>query len=46
MDLPDSSYAACSVTAGNVGKLRETFEVREVSFNPGIQRVLVAEDLR
>ena len=41
VDLPDSSDAACSVTAGNVGKLRGTFEVREVSFNP-IQRVLVA----
>ena len=44
-DLPDASYAACSVTVANVGKLRGTLEIREVSFNP-IQRVLVAEDLK
>jgi hypothetical protein len=42
-DLPDSSYAACSVTAGNVSKLRGTFELREIT--PTL-RVLVAEDLR
>jgi hypothetical protein len=44
-DLPDSSYAACRVTASSVSKLLGTLEVREVSFNP-IARVLVAEDLK
>jgi hypothetical protein len=44
-DLPDSSYAACKVTAGSVAKLRGTFEVREVSSNP-VKRTLAAEDLR
>ena len=44
--LPDSSYAACVVTALNVSKLRGTFEVRETPsiINPQL-RVLVAGDL-
>src|SRR5262245_13425604 len=50
VDLPDSSYAACSVAAVNVAKLRGTFEVQaEVpapGFPNGLHRVLAAEELR
>lgn len=42
-DLPDDSYAACRVTAGTVGKLRGTLEVREEF---PTKRVLVSEELR
>lgn len=51
-DLPDSSYTACSVTAGNVTKLRGTLEIHaivpdlEQGFPGGLLRTLVAEDLR
>ncbi len=50
VDLPDASYAACSVTAGNVSKLKATLEIRgqypTAGFPAGLLRVLVAEDLR
>ena len=41
--LPDDSYAACSVSAGSVAKLRGTLEVREENPFP---KTLVSEDLR
>jgi len=49
--LPDDSFAACSVTADNVSKLRGTFEIHEFDADPdgpfpdGLVRTLVAEDL-
>jgi hypothetical protein len=43
-DLPDDSYAACSVTATNVTKLRGTFELFEAGTHDS--RVFVAEELR
>ncbi len=49
--LPDDSFAACSVTAGNVSKLRGTFEIHQFDADPdgpfpdGLVRTLVAEDL-
>jgi hypothetical protein len=45
--VPDSSYAACVVTAEKVSKLRGTFEIRETPsvINPSL-RVLVAGDLK
>ena len=43
-DLPDDSFAACSLTAGTVAKLRGTFEIRENI--GGVLRVIAAEDLR
>ncbi len=50
VDLPDSSYAACSVTAMTVRKLRGTLEIRAKVPRPGarggLEKVLVAEDLR
>jgi hypothetical protein len=41
--LPDDSYAACSVSAGSVLKLRGTLEVREEHPFP---KTLVSEELR
>jgi len=42
--LPDDSYVACSVTAGNVANLRGTLELSE---NPTSQfNVFLSEDLR
>jgi hypothetical protein len=50
VDLPDASYAACSVTAATVSKLRGTFEIRgpypTPGFPSGLLRVLVAEELQ
>jgi hypothetical protein len=43
-DLPDDSFVACSVTAGTVGKLRGTLEIRETI--DAVLRVIAAEDLR
>jgi hypothetical protein len=45
--LPDASFAACTVAAEKVSRLRGTFEVRETPsiINPTL-RVLVASDLK
>src|SRR5262245_4200502 len=43
-DLPDGSYAACSVTAPTVTKLRGTFELSNATTHN--HEVFVAEELR
>jgi hypothetical protein len=40
--LPDDSYVACKLTAGNVSKLRGTLELRQTN---DFYRVFMAQDL-